>query len=260
MTFLSSQSLEGRLVELVPTGGDASRIDCNAIQLRVGPEYYVSPTDSAEAKKQTLSPLDIGKSFTIPAGQFAFLLTEEVVNVPRNMMAFISLRTKWKFRGLVNVSGFHVDPGYRGRIVFSVFNAGPSVIHVKRYDEIFLIWFAKLDEESTRYYDKKGRDSIMTEVISSISGELVSLSGLGERIRSLENANTVMKVLVGILATAAVGTMVKVWSGTPSSEHTTPAAVAPAANSPPPVAVTPSPTPPTPPATRDAPDGGPRAP
>ena len=51
--------------------------------------------------------------FTIPPGQFAFLLTEEVVSVPPDALAFISIRAKTKFRGLVNVSGFHVDPGYQ---------------------------------------------------------------------------------------------------------------------------------------------------
>jgi hypothetical protein len=41
-------------------------------------------------------------------------------------MAFISMRTAFKFKGLVNISGFHVDPGYKGKLIFAVFNASPT--------------------------------------------------------------------------------------------------------------------------------------
>ena len=89
-----------------------------------------------------------GEAFTIPPGQFAFLLTEEVVSVPADALAFISIRAKTKFRGLVDVSGFHVDPGYCGQLTFAVFNAGPVPIHLKRGQPIFLIWYASLDCET----------------------------------------------------------------------------------------------------------------
>jgi len=67
-----------------------------------------------------------GEQFVIPPGQFAYLLTEEVVRIPSSAMGFISLKFGVKGPGLINVSGFHVDPGYWGRLVFSVYNAGPS--------------------------------------------------------------------------------------------------------------------------------------
>ena len=59
-------------------------------------------------------------------GQFAFLLTDEIVEVPDSAMALISIKAKIKWRGLINVSGFHVDPGFKGRLIFSVYNAGPG--------------------------------------------------------------------------------------------------------------------------------------
>jgi dUTPase len=87
---------------------------------------------TADPTTVTVRKLGEGEAFTIPPGQFAFLLTEEVVSVPADALAFISVRARTKFRGLVNVSGFHVDPGYRGQLTFSVFNAGPAPIHLKR--------------------------------------------------------------------------------------------------------------------------------
>jgi dCTP deaminase len=52
--------------------------------------------------------------------------------------------------GLINVSGFHVDPGFYGKLIYAVYNAGPSEIHLSRGTEMFLIWFADLDKLAPR--------------------------------------------------------------------------------------------------------------
>ena len=127
------------------------------IRLSIGPEVYVSPTTRQPIPTTvTVRKLTEGEAFTIPPGQFAFLLTEEVVSVPADALAFISIRAKTKFRGLVNVSGFHVDPGYRGQLTFAVFNAGPVPIHLKRGQPIFLIWYASLDCETSLQEGRHG--------------------------------------------------------------------------------------------------------
>jgi hypothetical protein len=77
--------------------------------------------------------LSFGRLLTIYAGQFAYLLTEEVVKIPSSAMGLISLKFGVKGPGLINVSGFHVDPGYWGRLVFSVYNAGPSEARLQRH-------------------------------------------------------------------------------------------------------------------------------
>jgi dCTP deaminase len=139
------ESLEALIEPFSP-----GRVDCAAYTLAIGPEVYVSPNDqTADPTTVTVRKLSDGEAFTIPPGQFAFLLTEEIVSVPADALAFISIRAKSKFRGLVNVSGFHVDPGYRGQLTFAVFNAGPVTIHLKRGQAIFLIWYASLDRETT---------------------------------------------------------------------------------------------------------------
>src|SRR5579872_6014574 len=52
----------------------------------------------------------------IEPGDFAILITYEYVHVPSHLMGFISVRMKYKSQGLVNISGFHVDPSFYGRI------------------------------------------------------------------------------------------------------------------------------------------------
>ncbi len=46
--------------------------------------------------------------------------------------------------GLINVSGFHVDPGFKGKLLFSVYNAGTGPISMEKGEPYFLIWFAEL--------------------------------------------------------------------------------------------------------------------
>jgi hypothetical protein len=93
-------------------GKPASGPEQNQASLRLGVECrvrlfggdgwgFVAGADTAFRKRNQ------SEAFTIPPGQFAFLLTKEVVSVPADALAFISIRVKTKFRGLVNVSGWH---------------------------------------------------------------------------------------------------------------------------------------------------------
>ena len=100
-TFWSGETLSQRLKTLI-NPFDSGQIDCAAYTLSIGPEVYVSPNDqTADPTTVTIRKLSDGEAFTIPPGQFAFLLTEEVVSVPADALAFISIRAKTKFRGLV---------------------------------------------------------------------------------------------------------------------------------------------------------------
>ena len=117
MTFWSSQTLEENLGRLTDRP-DRDMVDCNALTLRVGPEVYVTPgLEQASPSTHTRQMLEARGPITVPPGQFAFLVTEEKVTIPPEVMGFISIKASYKLRGLVNVSGFHVDcllgNGYR---------------------------------------------------------------------------------------------------------------------------------------------------
>ncbi len=188
MNFWSGETLLEKLPGLIQPFS-SENIDCAAYTLTIGREVYVSPTDETlDPKSKTKRHLADGEAFTIPPGQFAFLLTEEMVSVPADAIAFISIRARIKFRGLVNVSGFHVDPGFRGRLIFSVFNAGPVTVHLQQGQQIFLIWYASLDRVSEKIKREPVQETIPLDLINSISGELQSLEGLSRRIKEVEKS------------------------------------------------------------------------
>lgn len=188
--FWSGETLKDRLAPLV-TPFDPNRVDCSAYTLTMGRELYVSPNDATQDPQSvTIRQLGDGEGFTIPPGQFAFLLTEEKVEIPDTALAFISIKAKIKWRGLINVSGFHVDPGFRGRLVFSVYNAGPVTVHLRQGQAMFLIWFANLDQPTKLARNQPVQESFPSDLISGISGELQSLAGISKKIKDLDKSMT----------------------------------------------------------------------
>ena len=184
--FWSGETLTEKMKNLIDPFCP-SRVDCASYTLSVGQEVYVSPNEqSVNAATATIRKLAHEEAFAIPPGQFAFLLTEEVIEVPDNALAFISMRAKIKFRGLVNVSGFHVDPGFRGQLTYGVFNAGPQPVHLKRGQAIFLIWYTDLDRSSNFKRISTVQKGLDPELITGIAGEVQSLSGLSTKIDNVE--------------------------------------------------------------------------
>src|SRR4051812_882164 len=114
----SGETLKERLLKIVDPFSE-KHIDCAAYMLAIGNEVYVSPNEqSVDPTTVSVRRLAPNEAFTIPPGQFALLLSEESLLVPDDALAFISIRAKTKFRGLINVSGFHVDPGFKGQLTF----------------------------------------------------------------------------------------------------------------------------------------------
>ena len=184
--FWSGETLTERVKDLI-VPFDPKRVDCASYTLSVGPEVYVSPNEqSVDPTTTTIRRLGQNEAFAIPPGQFAFLLTKEVIEVPGNALAFISMRAKMKFRGLVNVSGFHVDPGFRGRLTYAVFNAGPTSVHLKPGQAIFLIWYTDLDTLSIFKKCDTVRMGIDPDLITGIAGEIQSVAGLTTKIDNVE--------------------------------------------------------------------------
>ncbi len=182
-----------------------------AYELGVGPEAFIT------SKEEDTTHLQDRSKVTIPPGQFGLLITRETIYVPPNAIAFISIRARIKFQGLVNVSGFHVDPGYRGQLKFAVYNAGSKDIVLDQDERIFMIWFADLDEPSPDPYPTVPATSsvITSEDVSRLKGEVASpaelkrkiedtKSELEKKIHAVEQSKLVNRGLLLLLIGAAV--------------------------------------------------------
>jgi dCTP deaminase len=176
----------------------------SSYDLRLGPEIYVVEESSPRLLKEE-QPYA-----SLPPGQFAILTTLEEINIPNDLMAFISVRSKFKFEGLVNISGFHVDPSFKGRLRFGVQNVGPTDIHLKLGVPLFSIFFAELsskeigtsrDEEKDIHFEQN-LTGIRLEDVQLLGGSSVTVTGLQRQIERLE---TQVKTFTTIAASLVVG-------------------------------------------------------
>lgn len=217
MAFWSGERLKehGKRLQVV-YGFNPKKIDCSAYTLTLGPEAFVTPdysialrdsrklqlTEARDQKVGRRSGRCKGGEVVIPAGQFAILLTDEFVKIPRATMGFISLKFSIKGTGLVNVSGFHVDPGYEGRLIFSVYNAAPTAISMTRGQDLFLLWLADLDRASAPPYVKVPGDQITTslpeDMVSRANHPIRSVEQLSKKIDELDNELSFFKRVVGV--------------------------------------------------------------
>jgi dCTP deaminase len=226
MSFLGTSDLK----KLLPTCIDPykdNHIEQAAYELSLGNEVFL--TDAESKKPEILS--DSNQTIDINPGQFALLHTLEKVTVPNDKLCFISIKAGEKFKGLVNISGFHIDPGFSGEIIFSVYNAGPSIITLKRGTRYFLIFFSDLNtelKEDEAYSDKgnhhqfqKGLPIKYIEVLKN--GDLASPNKLLERIKAnektfdieakrLDSKRDYNKWLLGFLIVVFAGIAVKLYS------------------------------------------------
>jgi len=169
------------------------------IDLRLGAEYFLSGEKYAKKLSEAYPYL------TINSGEFALLTTYEIIHVPKDLIGFISMRFSKKSGGLINISGFHVDPGYNGIIIFSVYNAGPKPLTLEFKDDVFMITFSRISKpvnEPIKTYQNQMRLS-PKHWAHLVGNQPVSVMSLDTRISKLENWN---KLTVG-LAIALGGTI-----------------------------------------------------
>jgi len=182
MSFLSSESVKRELYKHIDPF-DPERVEHGAYELGLGPEVFTTDNETSEL-------IYTNQKVVIRPGQMGMLLTEEKLLIPKDIVGFISIKAGIKFRGLINVSGFHVDPGFNGRLKFSVYNAGTENIHLERNRPTFLIWFGHLDNSTSDTYsgDHDSIESIPPKDIAKLQGDIPSPNNLSDRIRSLEES------------------------------------------------------------------------
>ena len=200
MAFWSDKTLKEKLGGLITPYHDDC-IEGNAYTLSIGGRAYITTDDSSGHKRN----LQVGSNgLVIPSGQFALIETRETVKVPTSAMAFISIRAKIKFQGLINVSGFHVDPGYEGKLVFGVFNAGPKRIYLSQNQDIFLIWYADLTGDNERGRQGRGKAEISADMVNKINSPVTSPQTLNDKFERQRTNNAIFQTVGAVLLSVAL--------------------------------------------------------
>lgn len=191
MAFWSGEELAERLPGLIDVF-HPKNLDCASYRLSVGDQVFAT-SDKFASSAPSAALVSVLKDppdnlLRIRPGQFAFLMTLESVRVPKDALALISIRAGYKFKGLINVSGFHVDPGWDGKLLFSVYNAGPADVIVERGEPMFLIVYADLDRVSAKTYNgaSQGQVDIKASLLANMTEQVFSPLMLQRHLAELE--------------------------------------------------------------------------
>ncbi|MFA4902014.1 MAG: hypothetical protein WC600_04635 [Desulfobaccales bacterium] len=207
-TFWSTGDFKSRIADILPPEENSKewflanrkdRFQGSSIELSLGEEAFIS------SKKELTKLNEKENHIKISPGDFAILITEEYIKIPTDCMGFISIRYKYKLSGLINISGFHVDPGFEGRLKFSVYNAGTADVLLRYKDPTFILFITYTTNNEVEAYTK-GRDHWQQQHIDP--REMMPLLGAGipihqieHRVRTLETA---IKIYGGILVTILI--------------------------------------------------------
>lgn len=194
MPFLSSETLQ-KVLKIVIKPFNKVHVKYCAYELTLGNEILITGTEEIKKVKCVK-----GEQILIPPGQFAYLITEETIKVPNNLIAFISIKASIKFQGLINVSGFHVDPGFEGKIKFAVYNAGVKHLPLTIGDPTFLIWFSRLDRMTKDTYNgiHYNQNEISDKDVYNYQGHIVSPAALKNDFDNLKTTINTINMNIAI--------------------------------------------------------------
>ncbi|MHB1471530.1 MAG: dCTP deaminase [Thermoplasmataceae archaeon] len=134
------------LVDLVQKGliisenFSAESVTPNGYDLRVGKVRIPGSEDSEMAE--------------IPPMTFFLVSTLEYMNIPRNAMGELWIRSSYARRGIIASFGA-VDSGFRGNLTLSFFNSSAVTVKICRGERIAQIVFQSMDTEADRKYDER---------------------------------------------------------------------------------------------------------
>lgn len=90
--------------------------------------------------------------YAVEPGRFVGILSEEVLGMPLDLAARFGVRSEYTRQGLVAFGGIQIDPGFKGRMAMSLFNAGPEPVGLALGRKVFTIEFQSLDAPASGPY------------------------------------------------------------------------------------------------------------
>jgi len=206
--FLARTEIEKLGKDLIGERYEKDYVRQASYDLRLGSEVYVVGQD-APIRLSAHSPY-----ISLAPGQFAILTCYEEINIPRTYLALIALRSSFKFQGLVNISGFHVDPTHKGTLLFAVQNVGPSDIRLKYKEPTFTIFFAELKGDIEKSRDEEPQTQfkptlrgIRLQDVQLLGGSSITISKLPKEIEQLR---TIVLIYGPFVVAAAVALTVAI--------------------------------------------------
>jgi dUTPase len=87
----------------------------------------------------------------IKPGEIAFVITKETLELPANVYCQLSTKRKLSLDGVVLLGGFIIDPNYKGKLIFGLYNLSSRNYPLIPGKKLVAGVFYKADRESSKY-------------------------------------------------------------------------------------------------------------
>jgi dCTP deaminase len=206
---------QGLFSEPPPADPDAkdSPIQPASIDLTIGDIYVPSVKPKKRGKVD-----DPKTQHVLKAGQTAVVVTKEEIEVPNTIGAIGFPPTNISHNGILMTNPGHVDPGFKGKLTFTVINMGREDFSLRRDDLIVTLVFFKLIAAARKgYRDRRagtgsaaGAHDMTRERMNRLAPDMLDMDRRVEGIAKNEEHKTRrwgIIVPVALAAVVATGTI-----------------------------------------------------
>jgi dCTP deaminase len=144
--------------KLVVDPVDEKSIQPASIDVRLGDHFLILEDTQMDSLSMDIEPKYreiTGKNVTIAPHTFLLATTQEYIEVPNNLTAFVEGRSSIGRIGLFIQNAGWVDPGFKGRITLELYNASSLPIKLEAGRRICQLVFCKMDQEAENPYSGK---------------------------------------------------------------------------------------------------------
>lgn len=148
---------EAKLKEAIT---NATFIKYGKVQNAEGIKYDFS-MGSLILKASRKQPIDVNQlsasersDIVIESGEVIFVLTEEYLDLPKNMKALLSPKRKLSHDGIIILGGFCIDPLYKGKLLFGLYNFSSSQFPIQPGKKLIAALFYELFEDEIDDFKK----------------------------------------------------------------------------------------------------------
>lgn len=129
----------------------------------------------------------LGRGLFLEPGSLAYVLTRERLNLPADVKAELSPKRKMSHAGILVLGGFCVDPGYRGKLLFALFNFSTTPFLLRPGKKLIAAQFYQLAPgEIPPVHVQESIEDFPDEIVRFMTTyEPVTMAGLNNKLEQL---------------------------------------------------------------------------
>lgn len=129
------------------------------------------------------------ENFSVEPGETVFVLSEEILHLPKNIKAELSHKRKLAHLGILTLGGFCVDPLYEGYLIIGMYNYSNQPFQLEKGRKLIAAQFYKLSDEEVMEFSKPASLMDFPDDLIQIAKGLrpISLQGLEKKINEISD-------------------------------------------------------------------------